>query len=442
MHPTARPTRTGAAFIVVLALGMAAPAGAAPSTDCGTANGRGCKPAGQRVDLAAPTFSNPTRITNPLFPISGLESTVLLGHVDGKPFRTETTLLATGETMTVAGQRVETLVSQYVAFLDGRIEEVALDRYAQADDGSVWYLGEDVFDYRDGAIGVTEGTWLAERDGPAAMIMAPAPAVGQVYRPENAPGIVFEEVTVTKVDQTVAGPRGPVEGAIVVDELHVDGSHEEKIFAPGYGEFRTGGGSGGDLEAVALSVPTDALDVPVPAEIHALTTGSRAILESIRLRDWATATATLGRLVTASKALGATSLPPRIADRLGVALDSLRTAVRARKAAPAAQGALDLTQSALDLELRSRPQAEIDAERKRSESSGRPCHRHQPGVVSTYTDVSSCSLVASDSTATRSSDRTSPTSTCSGGSAHSTRVVPRRTRKRAEPLAPRGPSGS
>jgi hypothetical protein len=30
------------------------------------------------------------------------------------------------------------VLSQYLAYLDGRITEVALDRYAQADDGSVW----------------------------------------------------------------------------------------------------------------------------------------------------------------------------------------------------------------------------------------------------------------------------------------------------------------
>ena len=74
-------------------------------------------------------------------------------------------------TVTWNGEQIPVLVSQYMAYLDGRLEEVALDRYAQADDGSVWYLGEDVFDYRSGAIAITEGTWLAGREGPAAMIM-------------------------------------------------------------------------------------------------------------------------------------------------------------------------------------------------------------------------------------------------------------------------------
>ena len=45
-----------------------------PVTECGTYSGRGCSPTSARVDLERPTFSNPTNITNPLFPISTLES--------------------------------------------------------------------------------------------------------------------------------------------------------------------------------------------------------------------------------------------------------------------------------------------------------------------------------------------------------------------------------
>jgi len=124
-------------------------------------------PAARRVDLVAPVFSDSTSVTNPLFPISRLESVVLNGRVDGKPFRTETTLL--GDTRVIEwspGQCVRTLVSQYVAYLDGRIQEVALDFYAQADDGSVWYFGEDVFNYRRGVVGDTSGTCSPARRAP------------------------------------------------------------------------------------------------------------------------------------------------------------------------------------------------------------------------------------------------------------------------------------
>jgi len=154
-------------------------------------------------------FSNPTQITNPLFPISELASVVLLGEVDGMPFRAETTLLPETGVVVWDGEEIEVLLSQYVAYLDGEIQEVAIDRYAQADDGAVWYLGEDVYDYENGAVAVSEGTWLVGRDGPPAMIMPAAPTVGDVFRPENIPGIIFEEVQVKAVDQTVDGPTAP-----------------------------------------------------------------------------------------------------------------------------------------------------------------------------------------------------------------------------------------
>ncbi len=352
--------------IVSLAVATLVVVGAGPSagagSECGTIDGRGCAPSSARVDVATPTFSNPTDITNPLFPISELHSALLLGQVEGKSFRTETTLLPRTEVIEWRGQRVEVVLSQYMAYLDGRLEEVAIDRYAQADDGSVWYFGEDVFDYRDGVVGPTEGTWLAGREGPPSMIMPGAPKVGDVYRPENAPGIVFEEVTVDEVDKTVDGPRGPVTGAIVANELHVDGTHELKIFAPGYGEFRTA--SGGDVEALALAVPTDGLPGLPPAELSTLTNGALAILEATRVDDWDGAAATLKRLDAAWQVLDASEPAPKpIAALVNKSLHALDGAIKGRELRKVGQAALDLGQSALDLELRYRAPVEIDAGR-------------------------------------------------------------------------------
>ncbi len=338
-----------------------AASGEVSPTECGTNNGRGCAPQSRRVDLATPSFSNSTEITNPLFPISELRSALLLGHVDGKPFRTETTLLPGTQTIAWGGQQIRVLISQYVAYLDGRLEEVALDRYAQADDGSVWYLGEDVFDYKNGAVAATEGTWLAGREGPAAMIMPAHPRVGDAYRTENVPGIVFEEVTIKSVDKTVDGPRGPVEGAIVADELHDDGTYDHKVFAPGYGEFRTT--SGGDLEALALAVSTDALAGPPPTELDVLSTSAVAVLESARVGNWEGASATVKRMNAAWKTLRAGKPPRMVAARMNDALGTLTPAVTARRPEQVAQAAIDVAQSALDLELRYRAPAAIDAAR-------------------------------------------------------------------------------
>ena len=103
-----------------------------PLTRCGTYSGKGCAPTSKRVDVERPKFSNPTKITNPLFPISALDSAVLLGNVDGKPFRSETTLIPGKHTVTVDGTPIEVVVSQYTAYLGGRIDDETMAKLSAA----------------------------------------------------------------------------------------------------------------------------------------------------------------------------------------------------------------------------------------------------------------------------------------------------------------------
>ncbi len=318
-------------------------------------------PESDRVDIAMPTFSDPTTITNPLFPVSQQESVVLLGHVDDQPFRTEVTLLPETRIIDWAGQQVEVAVSQYVAFLGGSIEEVAYDLYAQADDGSVWYFGEDVFDFRDGAIVVTEGTWLAGKDGPAAMIMPADPQVGDVYRPENAPGFVFEEVTVASVTEALEGPLGPIEGGMLASELHMDGGTEDKFFAPGYGEFSTSGG--GDVEALALAVPTDAATETMPTELTTISDGALSVFDEAGSGNWKAASMTVSDVVAAWKANGSADVPRLIEPLMDGAVDALDAAVAARSSARARNAAIEAARLSFDLQLRYRPVTEIDLAR-------------------------------------------------------------------------------
>ena len=318
-------------------------------------------PESARVDLAVPAFNNPTQITNPLFPVSIQQSVLLLGEVDGQAFRTEVTLLPYTRVVDWADQRIEALISQYVAFLDGRIHEVAYDYYAQDDAGNVWYLGEDVYNFADGAIVDTHGTWIAGIDAPGAMIMPADPQVGDVYRPENAPGLVFEEVTVKEVGRTLEGPLGPVEGGIVVEELHMDGATEEKIFAPGYGEFFTSDGT--DTEALALAVPTDALGTPVPEPVGALSDAAVRLIDEARRGAWDAAASTLVEVRAAWDAVPAGESPSLVTEIVPGTLDDLAAAVDRRKAAAVQAAAIEVARSALDLELRHRPPIEIELAR-------------------------------------------------------------------------------
>jgi hypothetical protein len=314
-----------------------------------------------RVDLAMPAFSSPTEVTNPLFPVSDQASVLLVGEVDGEPFRTEVTLLPQTRIISWDGRAVEVLVSQYVAYLGGRLHEVAYDFYAQADDGSVWYFGEDVFNFADGAIANTHGTWLAGTDGPAAMIMPADPQVGDVYRPENIPGLVFEEVTVRSVDETTDGPFGPITGGLLVEELHMDGGTEDKTFAPGYGEFYTSDGV--DTEALALAVPTDAASGDVPVELATIADGAASVFVAALAGDLSQAGGTVQEMLQAWTRTDAADVPRLVLPILTDALDRLADAVAAGDAGEAAQAAIDVGQSAFDLELRFRPVTEVDAAR-------------------------------------------------------------------------------
>lgn len=316
-------------------------------------------PDSARIDLKLPKFSNPTKVTNPLFPVSSQGSVLLVGKVDGKPFRTEVTLLPYTRIIQWNGVQIEALVSQYVAFLDGRIEEAAIDLYAQADDGSVWYLGEDVTDFEDGVIVSQEGTWHAGQDGPPCMIMPGKPKVGDVYRPENMPGIAFEEVTVISTSETIDGPFGPVKGGMIGRELHFGGDTEDKQFGPGYGEFYTANADG-DVEALALAVPTDKATDPMPAEIPALTRGALHVFTAAGDKDWKAAAAAISELDDARSRLPESHIPKLIRPKLGAAFKALSAAVAQRNAAKTRHAAIEAARWSLDLQLRYRPATEVD----------------------------------------------------------------------------------
>jgi len=321
-------------------------------------------PDSKRVDLTAPPLSNPTEVTNPLFPIGALHSAVLTGRIDGKPFHTETTLLPYTRVIGwPPGQQTETLVSQYAAFLDGRIQEVALDYYAQADDGSVWYFGEDVADYNpQGLVAFTTDSWLAGKDGPPAMIMPGDPKLGDAFRTENIPGVVFEEVTVKTLNKTVNGPPGRVQGAMVGQELHDDGMKSNKTFAPGYGEFLTRDTDG--VEAMALAIPTDALHGPPPPDLKALSRGANRASGAVQSKNWKGARASLHTATAAWRDFQRTEqVPPRLKPPMNRAIAALGSAVAARSQERAGAGAIDVAQAALDLELRYLPPQEIDLAR-------------------------------------------------------------------------------
>jgi hypothetical protein len=367
---TRRWTALTLGLVLVLALGACSDGGesgggsttSAPArSDCGLEGGAKCAPTSDRVDSEPPTFSNPTQITNRWFPTSTLTQVVQVGKEDGAPVRFEITRLPEVKTIRWEGRDVDTVVRQYIAYEGRRVIEVALDFFAQADDGAVWYFGEDVFNYEDGKVANNEGTWLAGKDGPAGMIMPGDPQVGDVFRPENIPGFVFEEVTVKATDVSLPGPSGRVTDAVRTQEHLQENTFESKVFAPGYGEFKIQASD--ELVFMGLAVPIDARDEPTPAPVEQLTSGAIAAFDAAGADDWDAAARALDTMQLAWSSYADGPLPPQLRKRMVTNLRALERAVDGRDAAGTRQAAVDAELAALDFELQYRPQPEVDQAR-------------------------------------------------------------------------------
>ena len=366
---SSRPSRNliGAGLVAVL---VVAGCSTTPTSSASAPTGSPMLPSGSatasdgaRVDLGTPTFSDPTAITNPLFPRIGITQVIQLGTEGKENLRFEITQLPETKLIEWSGGQVETSVTHFMAYSDGRILEVARDFYAQADDGSVWYFGEDVYNYENGIVANNEGTWLAGRDGPPGMIMPADPQVGDVYRPENIPDLVFEEVTVMSTAETLDGPRGPVSGAVLVQEHLMDGTIEDKAFAPGYGEFRAEVVSLDELYGVAIAAPTDATDGTVPGELETLSSGAAELHAIAAPEDWKTVGMTFDSMSAAWSTYKDGDLSERLVGQMTDALEALGAAIDAQQAGDVRQAAIGVESATLDFELAYRPIADVDVDR-------------------------------------------------------------------------------
>lgn len=362
----ARPSRLRtlvlSAAVAITAVGSAAAQEATPAAECIPLEEEdGCLPTAPseaRIDLEEPAFSHPNEVTNPLFPISSQERLLQVGVDDGEPLLIESSLMPETKQIDWNGQQIEAVVSQVVAYAGGRILEVTYDFFAQDDAGNVWYFGEDVLNYEDGAVADTDGTWLAGEDGPPGMIMPANPSAGDVFRPENIPGLVFEEVTITATGVTVLGPRGPISGAIETSELQADGGRETKYFAPGYGEFSALGGT--EYVTVALGLPIDAIAAEPPAELAMLADVAASIVAEAPGDDWDAigANATLLETIWGVQRTG--DVPPVLAIQMDDAVAELLAAVEDEDLEEAQQAALHVARATLDLQLPYIGPAQVD----------------------------------------------------------------------------------
>jgi hypothetical protein len=144
----------------------------------------------------------------------------------------------TTRTKRIAGGIEARVVRDTVTDNEGELVEVTDDWYAQDEEGNVWYMGEDVKDYKDGKVVSTGGSWEHGVDGAYAGIAIPAePKVGLRYRQEYYRDEAEDQAEVVSVTSTVRVPAGTFEDCLETSDTTPlePGVEERKYYAKGVG---------------------------------------------------------------------------------------------------------------------------------------------------------------------------------------------------------------
>jgi hypothetical protein len=199
---------------------------------CGRFSGYENLSGGGSCDPATTTFT--TRIDNPFFPLPVGHRVVLEGEEGSTHLVVRITSL--DETEMVDG--VETRVVEEFESKDGQVVEISRNFFAQAEDGTVCYFGEDV-DIYDGAGNVTShsGEWRAgEGENRPGVFMPADLEVGQAFQQEVAPGIAEDQAKVIAIGETTEVPAGTFDDTVRMEDASpIDGSRGTKVYARGIG---------------------------------------------------------------------------------------------------------------------------------------------------------------------------------------------------------------
>lgn len=110
------------------------------------------------------------------------------------------------------------VVEEYETAL-GVLVEISRNYFAQAPDGTVCYLGEDVDIYIDGEVVSHDGAWLAGiGQNKAGILMPGSPQVGQTFWIEASPGIAQERGEVKFVGQSWTTPYSVFSDTVFIEE--------------------------------------------------------------------------------------------------------------------------------------------------------------------------------------------------------------------------------
>jgi hypothetical protein len=210
----------------------------------------GAPPSGTELDLAlcAPRENTFTlEIDNTYFPLDVGQEWVYRGNEQGQTIGLRITVLDETEDFYSGRRTVTTRVVEELEWEDANANglvdadetllEISRNFYAQTQDGTVCYFGEEVDIYEDGVVVSHEGAWRADDRGNAPGIFMPAdPQPGMTFQQEVAPDIAEDTATVIRKGRSVMVLAGTFADTLTVRDFNpLDGSRGTKVYAPGVG---------------------------------------------------------------------------------------------------------------------------------------------------------------------------------------------------------------
>ncbi len=206
----------------------------------------------ESFNLAECSFSSLGR--HPYFILVPGYQLTLEGKEEGE--RVRLTIAVLDETKVIDG--VETRVVEEREFRDGELVEISRNYFAICTQtNSVFYFGEDVELYEQGAIKSRRGSWRAGLNGAHAGLFMPGIVLlGARYFQEVAPGLAMDRAEIESVTEVLETPVGRFTHVLEIEESTPlePGVEEIKFYAPGVGLVKDG-----PLEVVAIQRPSQAV---------------------------------------------------------------------------------------------------------------------------------------------------------------------------------------
>jgi hypothetical protein len=237
------------ATLAGLALALVAPASSAAATSSSSC------PDPPAVDPA--NFPDGANVTNPYFPLKPGKTYIYKGKEDGESSEDDFAVTNKTKTFKIGGGSVTARVVHDQVLIKGKLTEDTFDWFAQDNQGTVWYFGEDTKELDNGQVVSTEGSWQAGVKGANAGIFMPAhPQVGQVYKQEDANNVAEDCAEILSTTASVKVPYGSFTNAVQTKEFSLlePGVVDNKWYATGVGEVREATVQGGSdtLELVSI----------------------------------------------------------------------------------------------------------------------------------------------------------------------------------------------